>query len=737
MKTKGFTSLFYLFGFLVITLSVFAQSNRKINRAEDFVRSGKYEQAQKLYKEVLATDSLHFKANLGLGLLYFEYLDDKENAFTHLSKALRKVNPKDSVPELYLAYAECLQFNYRYEDAIKYYERSLSVVSNDAEGQLLKTQINRYIENCRFAMKSPMVKNLVRYKVKNMGSEINSKFPDYVPVLTEDENILMFTSRRNTTTGGKKDNKDEKYFEDMFITRRKNGKFEPAIPFNVQDNYVKALANSPDHDAVVSMSSDGNKLFTYKNNGLYLSEKSGDSWQTPVRLPEIINAPQTFEAHACISRDGNTIYFSSNKPGGFGGLDIYKSVKGSDGNWMEPENLGEDVNTPENEDSPFLSYDEKYLYFSSNGLMGYGGFDIYKIDLEKKTGNKPVNIGPPFNSPSDDIYFSINKEETHGYLSSSRAGGYGEMDIYRVFYYDKPIEKQCRTLTSQIPNEDFYIDFTFKDSIFVNDSIVMDAGISRLKNGTIIRNFWKINDTLVNEDSTKINWKFLRPGYFTVTLETAIFSDTANDRMDFCVSKTVHVIDPKVIDAFFEPLVKKDEEKMEIKGTVVVENIKLDPEKKDVLKIKLDPVFFDTDKFNLRKDALATINKNVAKMKVDPNIVIKLTAHTDPRASKEYNLKLSQKRANSVVDFLVSKGIKKNRILAVLALGEAEVIEKNCGNDEKCKEKMYQQNRRVEFKIVGSEAKKVLEKKQKNSGTAKKAGTKPGAAKKPAPARKK
>lgn len=700
-KNQG---IFFCFLLMFFTVKIKAQTPVKlVKQAGELALEGNFYAAKLKYLEAYKLDSNNFQVNEELGLLLVEYLDDMDLGFRHLQKAISSGKKSDKSAELQITYARCLQYKGNYNEAIDAYTKSLAFADKTPEGQLLRSDLQKHIENCKYSLQNPRVKNLARYKVKNLGPEINTAESEYAPVLVKDESVLLFTSRRKTNVGGKIDSRDNKYFEDMFISYKRLGKFTAANSFSSADSYIAAVENTDDHDAVVSVSPDGNILYLFKLNGLYQSVLGAEGWSVPARLPEAINEPNTYEAHACINENGKVLYFSSNRAGGYGGLDIYRSVKGEDGSWGAPENLGPAVNTAEDEDSPFISKDGKTLYFSSKGLVGYGGYDIFKCTLNDGKAGSVENIGTPFNSNADDIYFSINSDETIGFLASSRNGGYGDMDLYEILYFDRMNENACMPLTNQIPNEDFYIDFKSRDSVFVNDSIVFDASLSKLKNAFIVRHFWKMNDSLINTDSIRVKYKFPKEGVYTISLQAAVFADTAYDRQDYCITKTVSVFNPKAVDDFYEPLLKKDEEKITITGTADVLKIAIDSTKKDVLKIKLDPIFFDSDKFNIRKDAAKTLDANIAKMKVDKNIIIKVTAHTDSRASREYNLKLSQKRANSVIAYLNKKGVKKDRILAVVAMGEDDLIN-DCGDDKKCNEELNQRNRRAEFKIIGSGA---------------------------------
>lgn len=723
-KTKITPFILLCFNFF-ITVS-YSQVNKLVNQAEALVLKGDYIAAKEKYTSAFNIDSNNYKVNEGLGLLLFEFIDEKAEALKYIRKAIQQVKSTDTIPELYLAYAECLHFTGAYDEAINQYNKTLNYLIPDKEGELLRQLITRYIENCAYAIEHPNTKNLIRYKVRSLGPGINSKYDEYVPVVSQNENVLMYTSRRKDNLGGRKDNKDDKYYEDMFVSHKTSGKFSQSERFSFHNELVKAIKNTDDHDAIVSVSNDGKKLFMFRNNGIYESVLNEGKWSEPQRLSEAINEPNTFEAHAFLSNDGNVLYFSSNRTGGMGGLDLYRSVKDANGNWSAPQNLGADINTAEDEDSPYISADGKKFFFSSKGLNGFGDYDIFYSKMEDGNFTKPVNMGLPFNSPGDDIYFSIDSLERNGYFSSARPGGFGGMDLFQVFYFDKPETKGCITVTNQDPNAEFFIGFTSRDSIFVKDSVILDSRISKLKNLDVVRYFWKINDSLVNEDSAKIVQRFNKVGNYNVTLELATISDTSNVRMDFCLNKTISVFDPKIVEEFFEPLLRKNETLIDITGTADIKKIDtVSADVKEIRKIRLNPIYFNVDKSDLRPDALKTIGKNIAGLKEFTEVVIKITAHTDATASEEYNKKLAQKRANTVISYLSKKGISKDRILAVVAVGEAEQVDVK--GKKLTKDQINQLNRRVEFYVVSG--KKKAKKATAKKSTAKN-GTKKPAAKK-------
>ncbi|MGZ3903017.1 MAG: OmpA family protein [Bacteroidia bacterium] len=663
-----------------------------------------YEGAKNYYLKVLEKDSTNFAANQELGLLLVQYYEDKENSLQYLDRAVRHLEKKNALNELYLGYAQALHYDGQYKNAIENYEKVLPALHDDEKGRAIKKRVEVSIENCKYAIKNPLSAKSRKFRVKSLGKTINTPYLEFLPMTDSSGSVLMYTTRRNYDLGGKKDGIGDQAFGKLFYATNSTGNFEGGLPYFKQNYPINLLKGISDNDDVLSSSHNQKNLIICRNEQLYLLRKIDTSWVAPILLPEMINKKPHFEGHACVSNDGKTVYFCANLPGTYGGKDIYKMTLLDNGAWDVPEHPDDGINSDQDEDGLFLSADESTLYFSSKTTEGYGGYDVFKTTIKKGGGfSKPVNLGLPLNSPSDDIYFYLNNEETEGYMSSSRKGGMGDLDLYHFFYVGKPAPEKCNAGYTPNPSSNPYIDFSLRDSVFVNDSIVFDAGISKTNGGAIVNYFWRFNDTIIHTDTTRFSRKFTKEGKFKISLEATYFSDDNDNRQEYCVEHSVTVFSPKIIDDFFEPLVKKNEDKLTITGTVDLATMKIDKEKKEILNIKLEPVFFSTNKSDLDKEAMAAIKRNIAKMKVDPTIVVKLTAHADSRSSQEYNLTLSQKRANSVVAFLEKSGLKKKRIIAVLAMGEEGSSIASCGNDPACQEKIFQQSRRVEFKIMGAE----------------------------------
>jgi len=695
---KAVINLLVLFMFLLCGTSMKAQ----FPMAAHLVLNGDFDGARAYYEGVLVKDSLNFNANQELGLLLLQYYDNKEQALFYIDRAIRNAKKKDMLSELYLGYAQALHFDSQYKGAIEQYEKTIPLLFYKPENEGMKKQVLLWIENCKYGIANPANTKSLKYRIKNEGAGINTAYPEFLPLTNVENTFLAYTARRNIVLGDKKYGPEDKSHGTMFVANNLSGKYESGMPYYKPNFKEKFLEPMEGGDAIISLSGNGEHLLFCREEQLCLTDLVNGSWGLPQKLPATINVNEKFEGSACISNDGKTIYFTLDKAGGYGGKDIYRSILNSKGEWTEGENLGEDINTEQDEDGPFLNYEENVFYFSSKGLPGYGGYDVYKTVITPKGFSKPVNQGLPVNSPADDVYFTLNRNESEGYLTSSRKGGAGDWDIYHVLCFDRPATP-CAPVVNSKPNDDVYVDFAFVDSVFVNDTVKFNGANSLVKNGVMMNYFWTVNDTLVSQDSATWLQKFTREGKYNITFAAAVYAEFDDARRNYCVTKELHVFNPQVVHAFFEPLVKKDEDKITIAGTVDVGTLKIDTTKKELLAIKLEPVFFNTNKFDLRKDAKEAIRRNVSKMKVDPTIVVKITAHTDPRSSKEYNLKLSQKRAAAVVSALEKSGIKRKRILAVLAMGEEESNVKRCKGDEACLEQIYQRNRRVEFKIVGAE----------------------------------
>ncbi len=390
--------------------------------ANEKFKNHEYKDAFELYKLALESNKesafLNYQAGLCCTFLRF-----KEKAVTYIDQAIR-YNP-NIAPDAQMVLGKALLKTNEFHRALtcfKSYQTSVKLNTDEA------TECTQMIARVNYGI--GMSEHPVIVRIENLGQLINTAYPDYAPFITADEKTLIYTSRRNTTTGGQVDKNDLQYFEDIYISHRGDNHSPWGKPANLGD-----LINSEKHDACLSISPDGKSLFLYKNTGggdIYESHLELDGkWGKPVPLPPNINSSY-FESSASVTADGKMLVFVSERPGGYGHGDIYYSKKNEKNEWGNPVNIGHNINTSEDEITPYISPDGKTLYFSSMGHETMGGYDIFKSVYQDGLWSDPVNVGYPINSGDDDLHFVVSNDGRHAYFSDIRAGGYGDRDIYII-----------------------------------------------------------------------------------------------------------------------------------------------------------------------------------------------------------------------------------------------------------------------------------------------------------------
>ena len=316
----------------------------------------------------------------------------------------------------------------------------------------------------------------IKVEIKNVGEKINSPYIDYAPLISADGSIMIFTSRRPLSGNKTKNLKDHIFYSNFDIKKKE---WSDAIPFSDS-------INDPErNNSAISLLNDGQQMLIYKddlntNGDIYESHLSGSNWTEPENMAEPINSSDK-EPSACISPDGGTIYFVSDRNGGLGGFDIWYSKKDSVGKWGEAINMGEPINTPEDEDGLFIHSDGKTLFFSSKGHNSIGGYDVFMTTLDKATNvwSTPKNLGPSINTPGDDLYFVMLADGKTGYYSSNRTGGYGEKDIYSITFLEDIMKTDLILLKGRIVD---------KNRNSVEAKIVVKDKVTGLIMGTFVSN---------------------------------------------------------------------------------------------------------------------------------------------------------------------------------------------------------------------------------------------------------
>ncbi len=412
---------------VVYAQKISAEEKRLYKKAKKQLSNEQFKDAQSNYLKLIQLNPNNEKYNFEGGLSFY-FSDHERTKSISLFETTLYNSKEDTIPEIYFYLGRAYHLNGDYaKSTIAFNKFKPFIQTQTSSGKALMKQSEYYINANKkgteyFASKNENIKTI------NLGNVINTTYSEYAPVIKKDENILLFTSRRKGSSN--KTDKDLLPFEDVFVAKNINESWQLLTDKKEIEKFVPNTLNSKKHDAGIIYSSDGNTLYTYKKDAIWKSILEKDKWSDLVKLDKNVNSSKFNIPSVTLSNDGNTIYFVSFRKDGIGDKDIYKSSKNSDGNWSKAENLGETINTPLDEDSPYLSEDGNTLYFSSKGHDGIGGYDIFKSDLVNGSWGTPVNMGIPINSPVDDIYLTIDGD--NGFFASAREGGLGGMDIYSL-----------------------------------------------------------------------------------------------------------------------------------------------------------------------------------------------------------------------------------------------------------------------------------------------------------------
>lgn len=467
---------------LAIMLIQFAASAQKFNAKQTFINAQKHIQlgeTQSAQEDLLLyykNDSSNSNVNYLLGLCYFKTDLTKKLCIPYLLKAT-EINPayqesnakeKKASPEAFWILALSQYKNSMFDNALSSLEKYKEYIStNEAKNKDAEKMIS-LSKNAKELIKTPVKISLI-----NMGAIINSDYDDHSPVFNIDETIMIFTSKRKGSTGNFKTS-DKQYFEDIYISKKENSQW--SAPQKISDNI-----NTMEHEASVALSADGNDLIIYKDDvgdgNLYVSHYNGTEWTKPEKLSSNVNSSYD-ESHASISSDGSTLYFSSNRPGGSGGYDLYISYRLPNGDWSLAKNAGTVINTELDESGPFIHPDGSTLYFSSKGHNSMGGYDLF-FTILKDDGNfsKPENMGYPINSIDDDIFYVLSADGKRAYYSTVQTDGIGGKDIYLMDLLSLP-ERALVVVNGFVKNK--------KTGEIVKDVVLK---ISDLKTGALIGDF--------------------------------------------------------------------------------------------------------------------------------------------------------------------------------------------------------------------------------------------------------
>lgn len=656
--------------FIAIGLSVFSQFSssfkKKYEIADAYIFEDNFIDALPLFLELETLAPNNPNIQFHIGLCYLNTVNDKANAIPFLEKASQSISVdyygdfKETTAPVFTFYylGKAYHLQNKFDLAIDNYNKFKYYLTND-DTKLMK-DVDHQIEMAYNGKK--LVEFPITIRRQNLGEVINSPYPDYAPVMSPDLSYFIFTSRREGSTGGNKDHKG-KYFEDIYLADYNKDKNEfsnlRALPGSV---------NTDGHEASISVSWDGQFLFIYKDDdgdgNIYMSRHVDGSWTNAEKMPDEINS-KYYENHAYLSPDGEKLYFLSDRPGGFGGKDIWMCKKTGNNKWSKAENLGSRINTEYDEESPVLLSDGKTLYFSSKGHESMGGFDIFYSIYEDNEWSYPQNLGYPLNTSDDDVFFVPTLDGREAYYSSITNEGTGEMDIYRILITSDL--KQLAVLNGEV-----------KDTI-KNEGILSKISVYDFETGN-----------LYSQTSTD------ETGYYSMTLEAGRkYKLVVTTDAGYTVEDILSVpIKEEESLTFYKPYYFT-QSLIATEGDTLVNRINVGQRMGD--RFVLRNVYFDFDKSTLRPESKDELDRLVALLNALPEIKIELSGHTDNKGSASYNKQLSKDRAESVVNYLISEGISKSR-LTYIGYGFEQPIATNETDAGR------QLNRRVEFRITSTDA---------------------------------
>jgi outer membrane protein OmpA-like peptidoglycan-associated protein/tetratricopeptide (TPR) repeat protein len=646
IKLRSFAAFIAFLFLMQISYSqmVYSTKNKKaikyFDQAMEYFQSKSMESCEASLMKAIKEDDQFVEAHLLLAQISDE--QKKYDKAIDSYKNVLDIDP-DFFPNVYYNVADDEFQLARYDDAQKHLKQYFTY---DKLQPQTKRKAAFLLKCCVFA--ADAVKHPVPFTPENMGDSINSENSEYSPALTLDEQTMIETRLRprdqNTLTGRDME-------EDFYVSNKNSdgtwSKMKPVGP----------PLNSHGNEGCPSLTADGKTMYfaiCNRSDGLgscdiYTADRKGKSWTVPVNLGIRVNS-SAWDSQPSISPDGNTLYFTSSRSGSKGYSDIWKTSKGTDGEWTTPVRLIDSINTEGSEQTPFIHPDGKTLYFTSNGHPGMGNFDIFYSHMDDN-GNWPAakNIGYPINSSDADGFLFVNAQGNKAYFASDKFGGKGGMDIYSFDLYE---EARPTAVT--------YMKGTVYDS---KTKKRLDAKFEMIDLSNSVTAVQSVSDPVTGEFMVSLPAD--KNYALNVSREGYLFYSE-----NFELKGNHTQLKPYVKDVYLQPI--------EAGSIVILKNI-----------------FFDFDKFDLKPESQVELNRLFDLLQKNKAMKIEIGGHTDNKGTAEYNQKLSESRARAVYDYLVNKGIDKNR-LSYKGYGLTKPIDTNDTEEGRAN------NRRTEFKVVSN-----------------------------------
>ncbi|MGB3946412.1 MAG: hypothetical protein WBM13_00385 [Bacteroidia bacterium] len=453
VKRITYLSVLFLFSVSIVSAqkSAFQKSEDMIKmfNAEQRFYAGDYQGSLNIYNDLLVT-----KPNDGNILFHIAECQFKLGQYQLAAENAKKAKGVDAKANegISLLLGQLYHMEGNLDESLNEFNAYKTLIGANPK-KVKESDIDLYLSQVNTA--KTLMATAVNVSIQNATDIINSEYDEKAPSVTADGKTLVFTSRRPGKSSALDIEGDKKYFEDIYIAR-----WDSVNKKWGQAELLPGTINTEGHDACTSISPDGKEIFIYKNDidgesrggDVYVSKlSSSGKWGAPKSLGKPINTTY-FEGGACISPDGNTLYFVSERPGGYGHADIYMAKRKDRTLWDVPVNLGADVNTAEDEGGIFLAADGKTLFFTSQGYNSMGGYDIFKTVNENGKWSKPVNLGYPINTINNDMSLTLSADAQTGYFVSDRKGGLGDLDIYKIDLVHYPVlEKEMKYKTDSLP----------------------------------------------------------------------------------------------------------------------------------------------------------------------------------------------------------------------------------------------------------------------------------------------
>lgn len=621
-------------------LSLYKDAERKF-------RFKAYSDAIFLLKQAIDIDDEYFQAYYLLGRIYYEKL----NVIAANKYFLKSIELcPDYRLKAYFYLGNIALGNEKYDDALKYLSKYVKDVEKiETEKEYTLEDYNYALENIKqIKTRTDLLNNPVPFN-PHVVEDISTKRDEYLATMSPDNEIMYFVRKVYIQDKFSPIHMDEEP-KDMFMySEKENGKFDKGEsmppPFNQHENEGGATVTL-DNKTIYFALEQYNKKHTYLNGDIYTSEFKHGKWGPITPLDSNINNPDSWDVQPSVTSDGKTLYFVSDRPGGFGGYDIYVSHKDDKGHWSKAENLGPTINTKGNEKTPFIHTDSQTLYFSSNGRPGMGGYDIYYSKLKDDgTWTEPKNIGYPINTRYDDVGFFVSTDGHYGYFASNQLKGPGGWDIFSFELYKEARPENVLLIKGNIKDE--------KNE----EPVIADVELQNIATKKISQ---------IPVDSTTGEYSFavlFRNDYLlTVKKEGYAFSSRYFSKEDTTFNQ------PKKVEIDIKPL--------EVGETY-----------------RINDIYFKTDSFSLTPSSKVIIDDFIKFLNDNPNMKIAIHGHTDNVGNSLHNLYLSENRAKSVYEYMISKEINPKR-LSYKGFGDTKPVDTNSTEEGRAK------NRRTEFVII-------------------------------------